>query len=104
MLFDSVTATLKSVFTSVDFYDGFENVIAIAYDGPSLRQSELLARASKLQQQWNLRYDLRPMVAERRVLRRPAGKVLTDDFAPVETLRAIEQNNENWKRQTEAPR
>ena len=33
-----------------------------------------------------------------------AGKVLTDDFAPVETLRAIEKNNEKWKEQTEAPR
>jgi spermidine synthase len=104
LLFDSATATLKSVFASVDFYDGYENVIAVAYDGPSLPQSELVARASKVQQELKLRYDLRPMLAERRVLRRPAGKVLTDDFAPVETLRAIEQNNQNWKAQTEAPR
>ena len=41
---------------------------------------------------------------QRRVLARPAGKILTDDFAPVETLRAIEKNNEKWKEQTEAPR
>ena len=38
------------------------------------------------------------------MLQRPTGKVLTDDFAPVETMRAIEQNNEKWKEQTEAPR
>ena len=43
----------------------------------------------------------RPSVAS---CRRPIGKVMTDDFAPVETLRAIEQNNEKWKEQTEAPR
>ena len=44
------------------------------------------------------------IVAGRRVLSRPTGKILTDDFAPVETMRAIEQNNEKWKEQTEAPR
>lgn len=104
MLFDSATATLNSVFPSVDLYDGGGNVVAIGYDGPSLRQSELLARAAKVQERYKLRYDLRTMVAGRRVLARPAGKVMTDDFAPVETLRAIEQHNEKWKEQTEAPR
>jgi len=44
------------------------------------------------------------MAAQRRVLGRPTGKVMTDDFAPVETMRAIEQKNEKWKEQTEAPR
>ena len=38
------------------------------------------------------------------MLNRPTGKILTDDFAPVETMRAIEQKNEKWKEQTEAPR
>lgn len=104
MLFESATATLHSVFASIDVYDGVENVIAVGYDGPPLKQSELLARAARAQQQYMLRYDLRAMAAERRVLRKSAGKVLTDDFAPVETLRAIEINNEKWKEQTEAPR
>lgn len=104
MLFESATATLHSVFASVDVYDGVENVIAVGYDGPSLKQSELLARAAKAQQQYKLRYDLRTLAAQRRVLRKSAGKILTDDFAPVETLRAIEVNNEKWKEQTEAPR
>jgi hypothetical protein len=44
------------------------------------------------------------MASERRIFTRPIGKVMTDDFAPVETLRAIEKNNEKWKEQTEAPR
>jgi spermidine synthase len=104
MLFDSATATLNSVFPSVDLYDGSGNVIAIGYDGRSLPQSELLARATKVQERYKLRYDLRSMISDRRVLGRPKGKVLTDDFAPVETLRAIEQRNEKWKEQTEAPR
>jgi spermidine synthase len=104
MLFDSATATLKSVFPSVDLYDGGGNVVAVGYDGPSLRQADLLQRAAKAQQRYRTRYDLRAMVEERRVFGRPTGKVMTDDFAPVETLRAIEQNNEKWKEQTEAPR
>jgi spermidine synthase len=104
MLFESATATLHSVFSAVDLYDGIENVIAVGYDGSPLKQSELLARAARAQQQYKLRYDLRPLAAERRVLRKSAGRILTDDFAPVETLRAIEVNNEKWKEQTEAPR
>jgi spermidine synthase len=104
MLFDSASATLKSVFPSVDLYDGGGNVVAIAYEGPSLRQAELLQRAAAAQERYKPRYDLRTMVAARRVLGQPAGKVMTDDFAPVETLRAIEQKNEKWKEQTEAPR
>ena len=104
MLFDSATATLNSVFPSVDLYEGGGNVVAIGYDGPSLRQADLLARAAKVQERYNLRYDLRTMIATRRVLQRPSGKILTDDFAPVETMRAIEQRNEKWKDQTEAPR
>ena len=104
MLFDSATATLKSVFPSVDLYDGGGNVVAIGYDGPSLRQVDLMARAAAAQQRTNARYDLRTMAAARRVFGQPSGKVMTDDFAPVETMRSIEQNNEKWKEQTEAPR
>jgi spermidine synthase len=104
MLFDSATATLKSVFPSVDLYDGGGNVVAIGYDGPSLRQADLMQRAAAAQERYNPRYDLRTMAGARRVFGQPSGKVLTDDFAPVETMRSIEQNNEKWKEQTEAPR
>lgn len=104
MLFDAASATLKSVFPSVDLYDGGGNIVAVGYDGPQLSQAELLARAAKVQERYKLRYDLTKLAAVRRVLSRPTGKVMTDDFAPVETMRAIEQNNEKWKEQTEAPR
>jgi spermidine synthase len=76
----------------------------VGYDGPLLSQAELLARAAKVQERYKLRYDLTKLAAARRVLNRPTGKVMTDDFAPVETMRAIEQKNEKWKEQTEAPR
>jgi spermidine synthase len=104
MLFDSATATLASVFPSVDLYEGGGNVVAVGYQGPSLRQQELVARAGRVQDTYKLRYDLRTMAANRRVLTQARGKVMSDDFAPVETLRAIEQKNEKWKEQTEAPR
>ncbi len=104
MLFDAASATLKSVFPSVDLYDGGGNIVAVGYDGPQLSQAELLARAARVQERYKLRYDLTKLAAARRVLNRPTGKVMTDDFAPVETMRAIEQKNEKWKEQTEAPR
>ena len=63
MLFDSATATLNSVFPSVDLYDGGGNVVAVGYDGPSMRQADLMARAAAMQSRYNLRYDLRTIVA-----------------------------------------
>ena len=66
--------------------------------------SELLARAAKVQDKYKPRYDLTKLAADRRVLARPQGTILTDDFAPVETMRAIAKNNEKWKEQTDAPR
>jgi spermidine synthase len=104
LLFDSATATLHSVFPSVDLYDCDTNVVAVGYDGPPLPQAELMAKAARAQETYKLRYDLRVMAKERRVLKQRSGKVMSDDFAPVETLRAIEQSNDKWKAQTEAPR
>jgi spermidine synthase len=104
MLYNSATATFNSVFSSVDLYDCKTNVVAVGYDGPSLRQSDLMARAARAQATYRFRYDLRVMARERRVLKRPNGKIMSDDFAPVETLRAIDQSNEKWKDQTESPR
>ena len=42
-----------------------------------------------------------PLVQEEAL---PPGPAPTWKFAPVETMRAIEQKNEKWKEQTEAPR
>lgn len=103
MLYDSAIATLNTVFPSIDLYEADGNVVAVGYDGPSLPQAELLARAARAQAAYKFRYELRSMAKGRRVFKRSAGKIMSDDFAPVETLRAIEQNNDKWKEQTAPP-
>ena len=55
-----------------------------------LSDAELAAAAGVWQERYRLRYDLRALVQSRRTIKPdPAAKVLTDDFAPVETMRAI---------------
>jgi spermidine synthase len=95
MLYDAAVATLRSVFANVDIYDLNGSVVAIAYDGPARTAAQLRVRAQAVQQAYNLRYPVPSLLA----LRRPAtgrarGRVLTDDFAPVEALRAIDRHNE----------
>ncbi len=53
---------------------------------------------------YNLRYNLHDMLAQRRQIQidggtviDPNAKVLTDDFAPVEALKAIEAHNRKWQ-------
>ena len=94
MMFDSAVATVQRVFANVDLYDAGGNVVAIAYDGPKLSQDALLARAGALQKQYSLRYPLPDILSQRRTVNRKVpGKVLSDDFAPVESLLAIEKHN-----------
>ena len=105
MLFDAAAATVKSIFSSVDMYDADGNVVMIAYDGPSLSQDELKKRAAEAQAQYKFRHDITTMIGRRRVLEKvDAKRVLTDEFAPVETLRAIEQHNKKWQENTTGPR
>jgi spermidine synthase len=94
MLYPAAIATLKSVFTNVDTFEADGNIVAVAYDGPSRRMSALQERANALQARHNFRYPIAPMLVRRRVETVPAGaQVLRDDFAPVESLRAIENHN-----------
>jgi spermidine synthase len=91
------------------------NVIAIAYDGEDRSSSDLSSMADKRQSEYGLRYDLRQMLPHRFLLKtvgasldvvNQAGvatggiddkaKVLTDDFAPVESLKAIARHNQKW--------
>jgi hypothetical protein len=55
----------------------------------------LLERAGTLQARHRFRYPIAPMLARRRVVTAipEGGQVLRDDFAPVESLRAIERHN-----------
>ena len=98
MLFDSAIATMRAVFDQVDLYPAGGNVVVVAYDGPRREQSDLEARAGALQQTLELPYPLPELVAARRRLISPLdGKILTDDFAPANMLKAIEQRNRKWQ-------
>jgi spermidine synthase len=93
MMFDSAISTIHKVFANVEVFDAGGNIVTVAYDGPKRTQVELQARAAVLQQQHNFVYPLAAFLGERRTVTRSRGKVLTDDFAPVESLLAIEKHN-----------
>jgi spermidine synthase len=93
MMFDSAMATIQKVFANVEVYDAAGNIVTVAYDGPRRTQEELTARAEALQKQHKFVYPLAAFLPERRAVKRSPGKVLTDDFAPVESLLAIEKHN-----------
>ena len=102
MLFDSAVVTINAVFPQLDFYLAEGNVVTVAYDGSTRSSQELAKSAADRQASYHLRYDLSQMLPERRRLSAETStintkaKVLTDDFAPVEMLKAIEQHNRKW--------
>jgi spermidine synthase len=93
MMFDSALATIQKVFPNVEGFDAGGNIVLVAYDGPRKTQSQLAARAAVLQNAHKFLYPLAEFIGERRMPIRSPGKVLTDDFAPVESLLAIEKHN-----------
>lgn len=102
MLFDSAVKTIHAVFPQEDFYLADGNVVTIAYDGPPRSPDALANIAAERQGTYHLRYNLSQMLAQRRRLPpdtgtiNPKAKVLTDDFAPVEALKAIAVHNRKW--------
>ncbi len=97
MLFDSAVATLKSVFENLDFYPADGNVVAVAYDGPKLPDAGLMRQAKQAQARHGFRYSLPEMAPERRNFFPGAEiKPLTDDFAPVNSLKSIKKHNLKW--------
>jgi len=94
MMFDAALVTIGKVFDHVDLYDAGGNVVMIAYDGPRREQARLASTAGRLDAAFGFKYPLRDMVSQRRSVERlPDTAVLTDDFAPVESLRAIKRHN-----------
>ena len=94
MMFDSAVATIQKVFANVELYEAGGNVVAVAYDGPQRTPAQLSARAAALQKEHGFAYPLPVFLPERRIVKRAVkGKVLSDDFAPVESLLAIEKHN-----------
>ncbi len=95
MLFDAAVVTVRSVFQNVDLYDAEGNVVIVAYDGLPRSKASLMASANEQQSRFGFKYPLPDMISQRRVLDRlPDAQVLTDDFAPVESLKAIERHNQ----------
>ena len=94
MMFDAALATIGGVFENVDLYDAGGNVVMIAYDGPKRDRAGLLTAAARLDARYRFKYPLIELVARRRPVESlPDMRPMTDDFAPVESLRAIERHN-----------
>jgi len=95
MLFDSAVATIKSAFDNVVFIEGQGNIVILAHDGAPRDEAELQRIAAERQAEYGFRYPL-PEILERRYMPEydAATVPLTDDFAPVEYLKAIERHNE----------
>ena len=95
MLFDSAVATIKSAFDNLVFIEGQGNIVILAYDGPPKDEAELQRIAAERQAEYGFRYPLPDILARRYVPEYDTSTVpLTDDFAPVEYLKAIERHNE----------
>jgi len=100
MLFDSAVKTINAVFPQLDFYRADGNIVTVAYDGAERKAEDLAGLARDRDKAFGLRYSLMEMLSQRRHIQiaggtviDPSAKVLTDDFAPVETLKNIERHN-----------
>jgi len=100
MLFDAAMKTIGAVLPQLEYYKNDDNYVTVAYDGAARKVEDLAAVAAERDKAYGLRYPLAAMLAMRkRVDPGDTGMisakatVLTDDFAPVETLKNIERHN-----------
>lgn len=95
MLFDSAVATIKAAFEHTVFLRGDGNIVIVGYNGPEKDDATVRRIAGERQAQYGFRYPL-PELLDRRFDPpwNEATQPLTDDFAPVEYLKAIERHNE----------
>jgi spermidine synthase len=95
MLFDSAVATINAVFDHLDFFTGRNNIVIVAYNGEIKSTEELLAQAEQRQATHGFRYDLKEILSRQFSPERDdAAEPLTDDWAPVEYLKAVTRHNE----------
>ena len=95
MLFDSAVATIKAAFEHVVFLRGNGNIVILAYNGPEKDEATIQRLAAERTRQYGLRYDLTEILGRRFTPDwNQKTKPLTDDFAPVEYLKAIDRHNE----------
>jgi spermidine synthase len=94
MLFDSAVATIGAAFDNLEFYEGRGNIVVVAYNGPKRDPAELKRIAAERQAEFDFRYDLTEILDRAFVPEfDAASEPLTDDFAPVEYLKAIDRHN-----------
>lgn len=94
MVFEAALKTIGGVFANIDLYNAGGNVVMVAYDGEPKQQADLMRRAATADSEFGLRYPLGAMLKNRLIVNRlPDTAALTDDFAPVESLLAIERHN-----------
>jgi spermidine synthase len=97
LLFDSTVKTIGAVFDNIDLFDAEGNVVAIAYNGQKMSDEELSNRASKFDYEFNPRHKMSNLLKDRKEFKiSKDAKILTDDFAPVNALKAIKRYNEKW--------
>lgn len=93
MLYDAALATIASVFETVEVYQANMNYVVVAYDGPPKSAQDLQKRAQDIDRASRPRYSMSEMILRRHLPGKVSGKVLTDDFAPVEMLNATQRHN-----------
>lgn len=93
MLYEAAVATIAAEFDNVEIYPASGNYVLIAYNGPRRSDEALRAVAGQMDAEYKPRYPLAKMAAERRKPAKTDGQILTDDFAPVQTLKSIERHN-----------
>ncbi len=95
MLFDSAVATISRAFDHLVFLRGSGNIVIVAYNGPEKDEATVRQLAAERTKQYGLRYDLTDILDRRfKPDWDPETSPLTDDFAPVEYLKAIARHNE----------
>lgn len=94
MLYPAAVATIASVFANVEVFKADFNYVLVAYDGPARSEEELAKAAAALDAAHRPRYPLADLVGRRQPATAEGGVVLTDDFAPVEMLKATDRHNQ----------
>jgi spermidine synthase len=107
-LFDSVVKTMATAFAQTDLYLADGNAVIAAYQGAPRSKDDLAQLAKTRQAAAKPRYDLATLVSQRRLVNlaaavEPAAKLLTDDFAPAEALKAIDKHNRQWPAPSDFP-
>lgn len=95
-LYGSIITTLSKVFQNIDIYgsDTKGNAVAIVYDGEKKSIEELQKTAGSLQVENNFYHNINKLIKLKVASETlPKGELLTDDFAPVNFLNAINEHN-----------